>query len=72
MITTPPLPAFKTPYRAAEKVAFFAEYDRLESVGDAARELGIHPLTCYRWMVEAGINPRRRLIVSTRQSNGRV
>jgi IS30 family transposase len=62
MTTTPIVPPFKTPYRATEKVAFFAAYDRLESVGDAAHELGIHPQACYRWLVEAGINPRRQLM----------
>jgi len=39
---------------------FFAAFDCLESVGEAARELGLHALECCRWMVEAGINPRRR------------
>ena len=60
MSTTPIDPPLKSPYREAEKASFFAAYDRLESVGDAARELGLHPQACYRWMVEAGINPRRR------------
>lgn len=60
MSTTPTDPPLKSPYRAPEKASFFAAYDRLESVGDAARELGLHPQACYRWLVEAGINPRRR------------
>ena len=60
MTTTPIDPPLKHPYRAAEKVLFLAAFDRLESVGEAAREVGLHPLVGYRWMVEAGVNPRRR------------
>lgn len=60
MSTTATDPPLKSPYRAAEEALFFAAYDRLESVGGAAKELDLHPLVCHRWMVEAGINPRRR------------
>ena len=48
MTTTPIDPPLKHPYRAAEKALFLAAFDRLESVGEAARELGLHPLVGYR------------------------
>jgi IS30 family transposase len=49
-------------YREGEKVAFLAAYGRLQNVADAAREAGVTTMAGYRWLVAAGINPKRRKV----------
>jgi len=50
----------KQDYRGEEKAAFLAVFERLENVSVAARELGLDAGTCTRWLLAAGIDPKRR------------
>ena len=47
-------------YRQAEKTQFFEAFERLGKVSLAAREVGIQPASCYRWLVTAGIDAKQR------------
>jgi IS30 family transposase len=61
MSMTPTDPPPKSPYRAAEKASFFAACETPpRKRWRGARELGLHPQACCCWLVEAGINHRRR------------
>ena len=47
-------------YREAEKVRFLEAFERLGKVSLAAREVGVHPASCYQWLIDAGIDAKKR------------
>jgi IS30 family transposase len=55
-----PDPSSQLTYRSDEKAALLAAFERLENVSAAARELGLNAATCNRWLLTAGIDPKRR------------
>ena len=46
-------------YREAEKTQFLEAFERLGKVSLAAREVGLHPASCYKWLVAAGIDAKK-------------
>lgn len=47
-------------YRGAEKVRFREAFERLGKVSLAAREVGVHPASCYQWPIDAGMDAKKR------------
>lgn len=46
-------------YREAEKARFVEAFERLGKVSLAAREVGLHPASCYQWLVGLGIDAKK-------------
>ncbi|TFD76221.1 IS30 family transposase [Cryobacterium sp. Sr8] len=59
MLETPKTPSPLRIYREAEKIEFLEAFERLGKVSLAAREVGLHPASCYRWLVDAGIDAKK-------------
>ena len=47
-------------YREAEKVQFRDAFERFGKVSLAAREVGVHPASCDQWLIDAGIDAKKR------------
>lgn len=52
-------PSRRRKYTSEQKAQFFAIFERLGSVSAAAREAGFPIVTCYQWLVKAGVEVRR-------------
>ena len=46
-------------YREAEKARFLEAFERLGKVSLAAREVGLHPASCYQWLIDVGIDAKK-------------
>ena len=55
-ITVPPC---RRIYREVEKTGFLEAFERLGKVSLAAREVGLHPASCYKWLADAGIDAKK-------------
>ena len=60
MPDTPTTPPPRRNYREAEKTQFLEAFERLGKVSLAAREVGLHPASGYKWLVDAGIDAKKR------------
>jgi len=60
MPDTPTTPPPRRIYREAEKTQFLEAFERLGKVSLAAREVGLHPASGYKWLVDAGIDAKKR------------
>ena len=59
MLETPNTPLPRRTYREAERAEFLDAFERLGKVSLAAREVGLHPASCYKWIVDAGIDAKK-------------
>lgn len=59
MLETPNTPLPRRTYREAERTAFLDAFERLGKVSLAAREVGLHPAGCYKWLVDVGIDAKK-------------
>ena len=60
MLETPNTPSPRRIYREADKIEFLDAFERLGKVSLAAREVGLHAASCYKWLVDAGIDAKKR------------
>lgn len=59
MLETPNTPLARRTYRDAERIAFLDAFEGLGKVSLAARDVGLHPASCYKWLVDAGIDAKK-------------
>lgn len=59
MLNTPNTSLPRRTYREAERAEFLDAFERLGKVSLAAREVGLHPASCYKWLVDAGIDAKK-------------